>query len=133
MQYYGGSSVLNISFLLVGFFLFLLLFVGGVSCVFYLYYARLWFVYFGRVSPWRFLWRAGSYFSICMRLHCVESRAGTIYLSASLRWVAELYRFSLLRLCCSGYGTIEMAGGWSVFHFTFFSVPSAPLAGGCLR
>ncbi len=38
----------------------------------------------------------------------------------------------LLWLCCSGYGTIEMVGGWSVFLFTFFSLLSALLAGGCL-
>ncbi len=43
LQYYGGSIALNIVFLLVGFFFFLFLFVGGVSCVFYLYYTRLWF------------------------------------------------------------------------------------------
>ncbi len=27
-----------------------------------IYYTCLWSVYFGRVSPWGFLWRAGSYF-----------------------------------------------------------------------
>ena len=28
-------------------------------------YTCLWSVYFGRVSFWRFLWRAGSYFLLC--------------------------------------------------------------------
>ncbi len=31
----------------------------------------------GVLSPWEFLWRAGSYI-FCVRLRCVECRAGTI-------------------------------------------------------
>ncbi len=50
------------------------------------------------------------HFSFCVGLRCVECRAGTIYLSISLRWMAGRYRFSLLWLCCSGFGTIEMVG-----------------------
>ncbi len=37
------------------------------------------------------------------------------YLGTILEWMAGLYRFSLFWLCCSGCGTIEMVGGWSVF------------------
>ncbi len=68
----------------------------------------------------------------CMGLRCVECRAGTIYLSTSLEWMAGLYRFSLLWLCCSGYGTIEMVGGVVYFLLTLFSLLSALLACGCL-
>jgi hypothetical protein len=64
--------------------------------VYSIYYTCLWSVYFGRVSFWRFLWRAGSYFLFCVGLRCVGCRAGTIYLSASLGRVAGLYRFFLL-------------------------------------
>ncbi len=81
----------------------------------------------GVLGPWEYYWRAGSFFFLR-----VECRAGTIYLSTSLEWMAGLYMFSLLWLCCSGYGTIEMVGGWSVFLFTFFSLLSALLACGCL-
>ncbi len=35
-------------------------------------------------------------------------------------------------LCCSGYGTVEMVGGWSVFS-AFSSLLSVFLAVGCLR
>jgi hypothetical protein len=42
-------------------------------------------------------------------------------LSTLLEWMAGLYRFSLLWLCCNGYGTVEMVGGWSVF-FSIFSL-----------
>ncbi len=52
-------------------------------------------------------------------------------LSTFLEWMAGLYRFSLLWLCCSGYGTVEMVGGWSVF-FSIFSLLFAFLAGGCV-
>ncbi len=41
--------------------------------------------------------------------------------------------FSFPRLCCSGYGTVEMVrGGWSVFLFAIFSLLSVLLAVGCL-
>ncbi len=39
-------------------------------------------------------------FSVCIGLHCVECRSGTIYLSACLEWVAGLYIFSSFGLCC---------------------------------
>ena len=42
-------------------------------------------------------------------------------LSTLLEWMAGLYRFFLLWLCCNGYGTVEMVGGWSVF-FSIFSL-----------
>ncbi len=60
----------------------------------------------------------------------MECRAGTIYLSASLEWMAGLYRFSLF--CCSGCGTVEVVGGWSGFLFIFFILLLALLVCGCL-
>ncbi len=54
------------------------------------------------------------------------------YLGTILKWMAGLYRFSLFWLCCSGCGTIEMVGGWSVFLIIFFTLLSAPLACSCL-
>ncbi len=33
------------------------------------------------------------------------------YLGTILKWMAGLYRFSLVWLCCSGYGTVEMVMG----------------------
>jgi hypothetical protein len=106
---------LNIVFLLVG-SSFFVVFVGGDLCVFiHLLHSSLVLFILGVLSPWEFLWRAGSYVSFCVGLRCVECRAGTIYLSASLGWVVGLYRFSSFGLCCGGYGTIEMVGGWSDF------------------
>ncbi len=58
-----------------------------------IYYTCLWSVYFGRVSPWGFFLAGRVIFSVCVGLRCVECRSGTIYLSASLGWVAGLYRF----------------------------------------
>jgi hypothetical protein len=49
----------------------------------------------------------------------VECRAGTIYLSASLEWMAGLFRFSLSWRCCSGCGTVEMVGGGLAFCLYF--------------
>jgi hypothetical protein len=45
-------------------------------------------------------------------------------LGTILEWMAGLYRFFLLWLCCSGYGTVEMVrgGGLSFFHFLQFAV-----------
>ncbi len=56
----------------------------------------------------------------------MECRAGTIYLSASLEWMAGLYRFSFFWLRCSGCGTVEMVGGlvWLSFYFLHFAVSS---------
>jgi len=86
--------------------------------------------YFGRVSFWRFLWRAGSYFLFCVGLRCVGCRAGTIYLSASLGRVAGLYRFFLL-LGSVVAGAVRLifvlaGGGWrgctGFFFLVLFSV-----------
>ncbi len=62
----------------------------------------------------------------CVGLCCVECRAGTLYLSTSLEWMAGLYGFSCLWLCCSGFGTTEMVGGVVCvsFHFLQFDVSS---------
>jgi hypothetical protein len=110
---------LNVVFLLVGFSFFLLLFVGGASCVFYLYYTRLWFCLFWACESLEVSLAGRVIFSFCVGLRCVECRSGTIYLSASLGWVAGLYRFSSFGLCCGGYGTIEIVGG-----VVRFSLPS---------
>ncbi len=93
LQCYGVFLFLNVVFLLVGFSFFLFIcrrcfvciysFITPVSCS----------VYFGCAgSPGVFL--AGRViFSFRVGLRCVECRSGTIYLSASLGWVAGLYRF----------------------------------------
>ena len=126
----------------------------------FIYYARLlFFLFWACWVPGGFL--AGRViFSFCVGLRCVECRSGTIYLSASRGWVAGLYRFfSLglccggygtiylsagrgwvaglyrffsLGLCCGGYGTIEVVGGCGPFVFAVFSLLSALSAGGCL-
>ncbi len=112
---------------------FFVVFVGGDLCVsIHLLHPSLVLFILGVLGPWEFLWRAGSYFSFCAGLRCVVCRAGTIYLSASLEWVAGLYRFSSFWLCCCGYGTIEMVGGVVRFSFAVFRLLSALLAGGCL-
>ncbi len=68
-------------------------------------------VYFGRAGSLGVSLAGRVKFSFCVGLRCVECRSGTIYLSASLEWVAGLYRFSSFGLCCGGYGTIEIVGG----------------------
>ena len=122
-HYYGGSFSLKMVFLLVG-SSFSVAFVGGVLCVYlYIYYARLWFCLF-----W-VCWVSGEFllagrviFSFCVGLRCLECRAGTIYLSASLGWVAGLYRFSSFGLCCGEYGTIYLSAGrkWAAGLYIFF-------------
>ena len=91
-----------------------------------IYYTCLWSVYFGRVSFWRFLWRAGSYFLFCVGLRCVGCRAGTIYWSVGLEKVAGLYGF-FLGLCCGGYGTVYLSAGWGwaagLYSFLVFCQP----------
>ena len=49
----------------------------------------------------------------------MECRAGIIYLRASLEWMAGLYGFFLVWLCCGGSGTVELAMGGGLF-FLFF-------------
>ena len=53
------------------------------------------FVYFGRAGSLG-VSSGGPGHIFCLGLRCVESRSGTFYLSASLGWVAGLYRFFLL-------------------------------------
>ncbi len=50
-------------------------------------------VYFGRAGSLGVSLAGRVIFSFCVGLRCVECRSGTIYLSASLGWVAGLYRF----------------------------------------
>jgi hypothetical protein len=68
-------------------------------------------VYIGRAGSLGVSLAGRVIFSFCVGLRCVECRSGTIYLSASLGWVAGLYRFLFLVLCCGGCGTIEIVGG----------------------
>ncbi len=50
-------------------------------------------VYFGRAGSLGVSLAGRVMFSFCVGFRCVECRSGTIYLSASLGWVAGLYRF----------------------------------------
>ena len=50
-------------------------------------------VYFGRAGSLGVFLAGQVIFSFCVRLRFVECRAGTIYLGASLGWVAGLYGF----------------------------------------
>ena len=95
-----------------------IVFVSGVFI--YLLHLSLALFVLGVLGPGEFLWRAGSY------IFCGDSAvwsAGPVQfnLSTLLEWMAGLYRFSLLWLCCNGYGTVEMVGGWSDF-FSIFSL-----------
>ena len=104
------------------FFIFVV-FVGGVLCLFYFYDTCLWFCLFWACESGVSL--AGRViFSFCVGLRCVECRSGTIYLSASLGWVAGLYRFFLLfGLCFGEYGTIYFSAGrgWAAGLYRFSS------------
>ncbi len=53
-------------------------------------------VYFGRAGSLGVSLAGRVIFSFCVRLRFVACRAGTIYLGASLGWVAGLYGFFLL-------------------------------------
>ncbi len=90
----------------------------AVFCVYlFIYYACLLFCFIlGVLSPWGFLWRAGS---------CFPSAWGSavwsvgpvlfIWVLAGGGWRGCTGFFSL-GLCCGGYGTIETVGGvWSFF------------------
>jgi hypothetical protein len=105
-------------FLLVRFLFFLVVFTGGVSCV---------FVHLLPSSLVLFILGAGFLgislagrviFSFCVGLRCVQCRSGTIYLGASLGgWrgcTGFFFSWALLRR----YGTIEIVRGvWSVFLY----------------
>jgi hypothetical protein len=79
---------------------------GGIFFFFFRFIYRRCFVciypFITLVSGSVYFWRAGSLgvslagrviFSFCVGFRCVECRSGTIYLSASLGWVAGLYGF----------------------------------------
>ncbi len=84
-----------------------------------IYYARVFLFILGVLGPWGVSLAGRVIFSFCVGLRCVECRSGTIYLSASLGWVAGLYRFISLGLWCGGYGTIEIVGGVVLFLCRF--------------
>jgi hypothetical protein len=69
------------------------------------------FVYFGRAGSLGVSLAGRVIFSFCAGLRCVECLAGTIYLSASLGWVAGLNRFSSFSLCCGEYGATYLSAG----------------------
>ena len=54
----------------------------------------------------------------------MECRAGTIYLSASLEWMAGLYRFSLSGSVVVGAVRLKWWGVWLSFHLLYFAVSS---------
>ncbi len=126
-----GVFLFFIVFFLVG-FSFFLLFVGGVSCVFiHLLHSSLVRLFWACWIPGGFL--AGRViFPFCVGLRCVECRSGTIYLSASLGWVAGLYRFSFSGALLRWVRYDWNSGGCGPFFFAVFSLLSALSAGGCL-
>ncbi len=63
-------------------------------CVYLLLRSSLVLFILSVLGPWEFSGGSGHIF-FCMGLRCVECRAGTIYLSASLGRVAGLYRLFL--------------------------------------
>ncbi len=72
-------------------------------------------VYFGRAGSLGIFLAGRVKFSFCVGLRCVECRSGTIYLSASLGWVAGLYRFFLLGSVVVGTVRFKWWEGWSDF------------------
>ncbi len=132
LQYYVFFFSLNVVFLLVGFSFFLFLFVGGASCVFNLYYTRLWFCLFWACKSLEVSLAGRVIFSFGVGLRCVECRSGTIYLSVSLGWVAGLYRFFFSGALLWWVGYDWSSGGCGPFVFAVFNLLSALLAGGCL-
>ncbi len=82
------------------------------------YYSHFLFCLLLGLDSWELFWRAGSYVFFCVRLRYVECRAGTIYLSVGLEWVAWLYGFFfswvLLRWVRYDWNS---GGVWSSFLF----------------
>ena len=135
LQCYGGFLFFEYCLSSGGLFFFFVLFVGGASCVFiHLLHSSLVLFILGVLGPRGFSLAGRVMFSFCVGLRCVECRSGTIYLSASWGWVAGLYRFFPLGLCCGGYGTIYLSAGrgCGLFVFAVSSLLSALSAGGCL-
>ncbi len=108
----------------MGFSFFFVLFVGGASCVL-IYLLHLSLVCLFWVCESLEVSLAGRViFSVCVGLCCVECRPGTIYLSASLGWVAGLYKFFFfLGSVCGEYGTIYFSAGrgWAAGLYRFSS------------
>ncbi len=111
LQYYGGSFSLKIVFLLVG-SSFSVVFVGGVLCVYLSLLHSSLVCLFWTCESLEVSLAGLVIFSFCVGLRCVECWSGTIYLSASLGWVAGLYRFSSFGFSCGEYGTIYLSAGW---------------------
>ncbi len=102
-----------------------------VVCILSLLHSFLVLFIFGVWVSGSFLWRAGSYFSICVGFRCVECRAGTFYLGASRGGWRDCIGFlfwALLWWVRYGWN----GGGCGLFFLAFFSFLSAVVAGGCL-
>jgi hypothetical protein len=88
------------------------------------------FLILGVLGPWEFLWRVGSY-TFCVCDSAVWS-AGPVqlYSGTFLERMAGLYRFfPFLWLCCSGYGTVEMARGVVCLSSRFLQFTVSSLGG----
>ncbi len=109
---------LNTAFFRWG-FRFLLVFVNFVGGVcFSIYYACL-LLCLLLVCWVRENFSGGPGHIFCVGLRCVEWRAGTIYLSASLEWMARLYIFFLLSGSVVA-GTVRLKW-WTGVLFILFS------------
>ena len=117
LQYYGVFLFFECCLSSGGNFFFFFLFVGSVSCVFvHLLRSSLVLFYFGRAESLGISLSGRVMFSFCVGLRCVECRSGTIYLSASLGWVAGLYRCFFSRALLRWVRYDWNSGGvWSVF------------------
>ncbi len=87
---------LNVVFLLVGFLFFLFIWWRCFVCIYSFITLVSCSVYLGRAGSLGVSLAGRVIVSFCVGLRCVECRSGTIHLSASLGWVAGLYRFFLL-------------------------------------
>ncbi len=89
----------------------------------FIYYTCLWSVYFGRVSLWRFLWRARSYFFLCGAPLCGMSVRYNLFEGWPGVGGGAVQVFLLFGLCCGEYGTIYFnAGrGWAAGLYRFSS------------
>ncbi len=98
-------------------------------CVFiYLLHLSLALFILGVLGPWEFLGGPGHILSVCdsavWSVGPVQLYSGTF-----LEWMAGLYRFFFLWLCCSGYGTVEMVRGLVRISFSFLQFAVSSLGG----
>jgi hypothetical protein len=117
LQYYVVFLFFEYCLYTGGIFLFSVVFVGGVLCVFlHLLHSSLVLFILGVLGPWEFFWRARSYFPSVWGSALWS--VGPVLFIWVLAWGGwrGCTGFSSFGLCCGGYGTIEIVGGlWSVF------------------